>query len=184
MPRRPSLIIQDILAWKNPYTGLGLLEHLEQELERLEYKVKSSPKFEEKYHKRSDEMPATILDKKEACLDLIKRWQNTHDTNHIELSDEDKTIVSDLVQFVMAPFIRFGSSAALSIANFGSITGTWSGSHETDWASLSQRAEHLSDEHRHLGQLLIELCDAADYPIPPHIRKTCRLTHNDQRGLL
>ncbi|MCE2927855.1 MAG: hypothetical protein LW823_09485 [Rickettsiales bacterium] len=178
------MIIQDILTWKNPYTGAGLLEHLDQELERLEDKIKSSPKFEKKYHMRSDEFPATILDKKEACLDLIKRWQNTRDIDHIELSDEDKTIVSDLVQFVMAPFIRFGSAAALSVANFGNIAGSWSEAYETDWASLSRRAEHLSNEHRHLGQLLIELCDAANYPIPPHVRQTCRLPHNDQRGLL
>lgn len=172
MVRNQQDIIQDLLAWRNPYSGMDLPQHIETELEKLANKIERRPRFSETYAEHSGELPSTVLAKMKDCTELLKQWKNTPPES-IVITEREKTIASDLLEFITMPFYRFSSSASNALSSWGGIASKLIDQPEGNAVQLGQRVDQLVEEHRGLSLLLIELCDSAKYPIPKHIRTAC-----------
>lgn len=172
MARNQQDIIQDILAWRNPYNQMDLSQHIETELDKLANKIEQRPRFSDTYAEHSGELPSTVLAKMHDCTELLKQWKNTP-LESIVISERDKTIASDLLEFITMPFYRFSSSASSALGSWGGIASKLIEQPEGKAVQLGQRVDQLVEEHRGLSLLLIELCDSAKYPIPTHIRTAC-----------
>jgi hypothetical protein len=168
MTRPAQDIVNDLLEWRNPYNQMDLATHLRHELERLGERIERKPSFSGRYEQSSGALPVTMLSKLEDCAELLERWKSEEVCSIF--SDRDKSVVSDMLEFITLPFYCFGTVCVDALGQNGAMAAALAGISPSNVAQLNQRAEQMAAQHRHLCELLVELCNMLDYTLPPSVR--------------